>query len=58
MLQVDAATSGTISLRYGGCSSTGLDDGVTVRTLTRDSVTPFLQGPNRPTQDYWALMTL
>ncbi|GLY19795.1 hypothetical protein Kisp01_68090 [Kineosporia sp. NBRC 101677] len=58
VLQVDAATSGTISLRYGGCSSTGLDDGVTVRTLTRDSVTPFLQGPNRPTQDYWALMTL
>lgn len=58
VLQVDAATPGTLSLRYGGCSSTGLDDGVTVRTLTRDSVTPFVQGANRPTQDYWALMTL
>ncbi|GAB3270448.1 hypothetical protein GCM10027456_57570 [Kineosporia babensis] len=47
ILQVDAAAAGTIVLSYGGCSSTGLDDGTAVRTLTRDSVQPFIQGPNR-----------
>lgn len=47
VLQIDAAQDATVSLRYGGCSSTGQDDGTTVRTLTRESLLPFVQGPNR-----------
>jgi hypothetical protein len=47
VLYVDAKTDATISLRYGGCSSNGQDDGTTVRALTTESLAPFLQGPNR-----------
>jgi hypothetical protein len=41
--------SGTseIVVRYGGCSHRGLDDGTTVRTLTRPAVGPFVSGPNQ-----------
>lgn len=38
----------TIVLRYDGCVAAGFDDGTEVRTLTRDAVTPFIAGPNRP----------
>ncbi|MGQ0632392.1 MAG: hypothetical protein ACT4P1_15335 [Sporichthyaceae bacterium] len=38
----------TIVLRYDGCVAGGFDDGTEVRTLTRNAVTPFIAGPNRP----------
>ncbi|GAA3626863.1 hypothetical protein GCM10022223_50170 [Kineosporia mesophila] len=47
VLQIDAERPGVVDLRYGGCFHRGLDDGTTVRTLTRAAVQPFVQGPNR-----------
>jgi hypothetical protein len=36
-----------VHLRFSGCDHNGLDDGVTVRRLTKESVAPFLVGANR-----------
>ncbi|MCE0536319.1 hypothetical protein LWF15_12445 [Kineosporia rhizophila] len=49
VLMVDAAESGMIGLRWDGCRHRGLDDGTTVRRLTRAAVLPFVSGPNRIT---------
>jgi hypothetical protein len=38
-----------VVLRYSGCDHHGLDDGTTVRTLTRAAMTPFTAGPNAAT---------
>jgi hypothetical protein len=37
-----------VVVRYSGCDHNGIDDGVTVRALTRAAVAPLLAGPNRP----------
>ena len=37
-----------VVVRYSGCDHNGIDDGVTVRALTRAAVGPLLAGPNRP----------
>ncbi|MCW2748557.1 MAG: hypothetical protein JWP10_1699, partial [Nocardioidaceae bacterium] len=34
-------------VRYSGCDHHGFDDGALVRALTRTSLRPFLEGPNR-----------
>lgn len=54
VLQIDAATDATVSLRFG-CSSAGMDDGHTVRTLTRAAVQPFFPNPDQVTIQSWAL---
>lgn len=41
-----AAGDSQVVPRYGGCLHRGLDDGTTVRTLTRAAVAPFVTGPN------------
>ena len=33
-------------VRYSGCDHHGFDDGTSVRTLTRDTLAPFIAGPN------------
>jgi len=45
-----------VVLRYDGCIGHGTDDGVTKRSLTRESVEPLLDGPHRPDtmQSYWS----
>jgi hypothetical protein len=50
VLQVSSrAGESRIVLRYGGCFHRGLDDGTTLRALTRAAVKPFMTGPNRVT---------
>ncbi|MDP9828813.1 hypothetical protein [Kineosporia succinea] len=46
VLQIEASPDKVVDLRHGGCFHRGLDDGVTVRTLTREAVQPFVTGPN------------
>lgn len=40
-----AAGESTVHVRYSGCDHNGLDDGVTVRGLTREVMQPLLAGP-------------
>jgi len=48
VLQVTSgAGPSTIVLHYSGCDHNGIDDGVTVRTLTKAAVAPFITGPNQ-----------
>jgi hypothetical protein len=49
VLQVDASGPAEIGVRYGGCFHRGIDDGITLRKLTRAAVQPFVGGPNRIT---------
>lgn len=46
VLLVEGEKQGTIGLRWDGCRHRGLDDGTTVRKLTRQAVRPFVTGPN------------
>jgi len=43
-----SAVLGEFVIRYSGCDHHGFDDGVTVRALTADAITPFLAPPNSP----------
>lgn len=40
---------GEIVVRYYGCEHNGFDDGVALRRLTSDAVTPIFAQPNKPT---------
>lgn len=42
------AVLGEFVIRYSGCDHHGFDDGVAVRTLTAEAITPFLAPPNSP----------
>jgi hypothetical protein len=49
VLQVtSSAGRSTIVLHYSGCDHNGIDDGITVRTLTKAAVAPFITGSNQP----------
>jgi hypothetical protein len=41
-----AAGSSRVHVRFAGCDHHGFDDGVRVRSLTRQAVAPLLAGPN------------
>jgi hypothetical protein len=48
ILQIGSAQgTSQVALHYGGCFHHGLDDGTSLRTLTRPAVAPFVTGPNR-----------
>ncbi len=40
--------AGEVVIRYAGCADQGFDDGVQMRTLTAEAITPFLRQPNVP----------
>jgi hypothetical protein len=44
-----------VLLRYDGCDHNGIDDGSTMRKLTRETVGPILTGPHRPTSHHGGL---
>jgi hypothetical protein len=47
VLQIESAEGTSIlHVRYSGCDHNGIDDGVTVRTLTRDAVQPLITDAN------------
>jgi hypothetical protein len=47
VLRVESAAGpAQIYLRYSGCDHNGLDDGTTMRRLTKAAVLPFVQGAN------------
>lgn len=46
-----------IVLRYHGCDWHGFDDGVAVRTLTREATLPFVAGPNQLTGGWHSNLT-
>ncbi len=50
VLQVEANAPAEIGVRYGGCFHRGIDDGTTLRKLTRAAVQPFVGGANRITE--------
>lgn len=49
VLQVESAEgASTLHVYYSGCDHNGIDDGVTVRTLTRGAVQPLIADANIP----------
>lgn len=49
VLRVESAEgTSTLHVYYSGCDHNGIDDGVTVRTLTRDAVQPLIADANVP----------